>query len=189
MSLAAVGIGSNLGDRLANLVAATVGLGAEARLAGVSSIYETAPVGGPEQGPFLNAVAIVETARPAAALLESMLSIERARDRKRLVRWGPRSLDLDLLLFDAAMIDLPGLTVPHPRLLERRFVVEPLLEVWPEAVLPDGTSVGSIGVEGDEPIAVYPFPSVSSPLGGGGLVFAPPSGGSTARRAGRGVKP
>ena len=126
MSVAAVGIGSNLGDRFANLVAAAVGLGAESLLAGVSSVYETAPVGGPEQGPFLNAVVIIETARPAAALLQSMLTIERARDRKRLVRWGPRSLDLDLLIFDAATIDLPGLTVPHPRLLERRFVVEPL---------------------------------------------------------------
>lgn len=168
MSVAAVGIGSNLGDRFANLVAAAVGLGAESFLAGVSSVYETAPVGGPEQGPFLNAVVIIETPWPAAALLQSMLNIERAMDRKRLVRWGPRSLDLDLLIFDAATIDLPGLTVPHPRLLERRFVVEPLLEVWPEVVLPDGTLVAAVGVEGDEPLGVYPFPSVSSPLEGGG---------------------
>ena len=173
MSVAAVGIGSNLGDRFANLFAATVGLGAEALLVDVSSVYETAPVGGPEQGPFLNAVAIIETARPAAALLQSMLTIERARDRKRLVRWGPRSLDLDLLIFDAATIDLPGLTVPHPRLLERRFVVEPLLEVWPEAVLPDGTSVAAVGVEGDEPLGVYAFPSVSFPLAGGGSGVGP----------------
>ncbi len=168
MSVAAVGIGSNLGDRFANLVAAAVGLGAESLLAGVSSVYETAPVGGPEQGPFLNAVVIIETARPAAALLQSMLTIERARDRKRLVRWGPRSLDLDLLIFDSATIDLPGLTVPHPRLLERRFVVEPLLEVWPEVALPDGTLVGSVEVEGDDPLGIIPFPSVSSRLEGGG---------------------
>ncbi len=168
MSVAAVGIGSNLGDRFANLVAAAVGLGAESLLAGVSSVYETAPVGGPEQGPFLNAVVIIETARPAAALLQSMLTIERARDRKRLVRWGPRSLDLDLLIFDSATIDLPGLTVPHPRLLERRFVVEPLLEVWPEVALPDGTLVGSVEVEGDDPLGVYPFPAVPAPLEGGG---------------------
>ena len=168
MSVAAVGIGSNLGDRLANLVAAAVGLGAESVLAGVSSVYETAPVGGPEQGPFLNAVVIIETARPAAALLQSMLTIERARDRKRLVRWGPRSLDLDLLIFDSATINLPGLTVPHPRLLERRFVVEPLLEVWPEVALPDGTLVAAVRVEGDDPLGVTPFPSVSSPHEGGG---------------------
>ncbi len=168
MSVAAVGIGSNLGDRFANLVAAAVGLGAESLLAGVSSAYETAPVGGPEQGPFLNAVVIIETARPAAALLQSMLTIERARDRKRLVRWGPRSLDLDLLIFDSATIDLPGLTVPHPRLLERRFVVEPLLEVWPEVALPDGTLVTSVEVEGDDPLGVYPFPAVPAPPEGGG---------------------
>ena len=168
MSVAAVGIGSNLGDRFANLVAAAVGLGAESLLAGVSSAYETAPVGGPEQGPFLNAVVIIETARPAAALLQSMLTIERARDRKRLVRWGPRSLDLDLLIFDSATIDLPGLTVPHPRLLERRFVVEPLLEVWPEVALPDGTLVGSVEVEGADPLGVYPFPAVPAPPEGGG---------------------
>ncbi len=167
MSVAAVGIGSNLGDRFANLVAAAVGLGAESLLAGVSSAYETAPVGGPEQGPFLNAVVIIETARPAAALLQSMLTIERARDRKRLVRWGPRSLDLDLLIFDSATIDLPGLTVPHPRLLERRFVVEPLLEVWPEVALPDGTLVGSVEMEGDDPLGVYPFPAVPAPPEGG----------------------
>ena len=168
MSVAAVGIGSNLGDRFANLVAAAVGLGAESLLAGVSSAYETAPVGGPEQGPFLNAVVIIETARPAAALLQSMLTIERARDRKRQVRWGPRSLDLDLLIFDSAKIDLPGLAVPHPRLLERRFVVEPLLEVWPEVALPDGTLVGSVEMEGDDPLGVYPFPAVSAPPEGGG---------------------
>ncbi len=168
MSVAAVGIGSNLGDRFANLVAAAVGLGAESLLAGVSSVYETAPVGGPEQGPFLNAVVIIETARPAAALLQSMLTIERARDRKRLVRWGPRSLDLDLLIFDSETIDLPGLAVPHPRLLERRFVVEPLLEVWPEVALPDGTLVGSVEVEGADPLGVYPFPAVPAPPEGGG---------------------
>ncbi len=168
MSVAAVGIGSNLGDRLSNLVAAAIGLGAESLLTGVSSVYETAPVGGPEQGPFLNAVVIIETARPAAALLQSMLTIERARDRKRLVRWGPRSLDLDLLIFDSATIDLPGLTVPHPRLLERRFVVEPLLEVWPEVALPDGTLVAAVRVEGDDPLGIIPFPSVSSRLEGGG---------------------
>ena len=168
MSVAAVGIGSNLGDRFANLVAAAVGLGAESLLAGVSSVYETAPVGGPEQGPFLNAVVIIETARPAAALLQSMLTIERARDRKRLVRWGPRSLDLDLLIFGTETIDRPGLTVPHPRLLERRFVVEPLLEVWPEVALPDGTLIAAVRVEGDDPLGVTPFPSVYSPHEGGG---------------------
>jgi len=167
VSVAAVGIGSNLGDRHANLVAAAIGLGAETLLAGVSSVYETAPVGGPEQGPFLNAVAIIETARPAAALLQSMLTIERARDRKRLVRWGPRSLDLDLLIFGTEAIDLPGLTVPHPRLLERRFVIEPLLEVWPEVALPDGTLVAAVQVEGDDPLGISPFPSVSSRLEGG----------------------
>ncbi len=105
----------------------------------MSSLYETAPIGGPEQGPFLNAVAVIDTELPASKLLERCLQIERNSGRERRERWGPRTIDLDILLYGDEEIDEPDLTVPHPRMTERRFVLEPLLEVWPDARLPDGT--------------------------------------------------
>ncbi len=141
MSRCAVGIGSNLGDRTAHLSAAIDGLSAVVAIVAVSSIYETAPVGGPDQGPFLNAVVVADTARTPRALLRELLLIERARGRLRVARWGPRTLDLDLLLWDRATIEEPGLRVPHPQLRNRRFVLEPLLEVWPDARMPDGSVV------------------------------------------------
>jgi len=141
VSRCAVGIGSNLGDRTAHLSAATDGLSAVVAIVAVSSIYETAPVGGPDQGPFLNAVVVADTARTPQALLRELLLIERARGRSRVARWGPRTLDLDLLLWDRETIEEPGLRVPHPQLRNRRFVLEPLLEVWPDARMPDGSAV------------------------------------------------
>lgn len=141
MARAAVGLGSNLGDRRAHLAGAVRRLVAAGPLAAVSSLYETAPIGGPAQGPFLNAVAVVETGLPPRAVLDLCLAIERAAGRSRGVRWGPRSVDLDLLLYGRAVVAEPGLQVPHPRLGERRFALEPLAEAWPEAVLPDGTPV------------------------------------------------
>lgn len=110
----------------------------------VSSLYETAPIGGPAQGPFLNAVVVVETALTPRALLDHCLAVERGAGRRRLVRWGPRSLDLDLLLYDRTVVDEPGLRVPHPQLAARRFVLEPLAEAWPGATLPDGTPVAAL---------------------------------------------
>jgi 2-amino-4-hydroxy-6-hydroxymethyldihydropteridine diphosphokinase len=107
-------------------------------LVATSSIYETAPVGGPDQGAYLNAVAVVETDLAPRRLLDVMLDVERRMGRVRRERWGPRTIDLDLLLHGDSAVDEPGLTVPHPRLTERRFALEPLLEVWPEATLPDG---------------------------------------------------
>lgn len=141
MSRCAVAAGSNLGDRHGHLNAAVDGLGAIGTIAAVSSVYETAPVGGPEQGPFLNAVVLIDTARNPTALLCELLLIERSRGRVRHERWGPRTLDLDLILFGQLAIDEPGLTVPHPQMRHRRFVLEPLLEVWPGAVMPDGSSI------------------------------------------------
>jgi 2-amino-4-hydroxy-6-hydroxymethyldihydropteridine diphosphokinase len=138
---AAIGLGSNLGDRRAHLSAAVRRLEAAGEVVAVSSLYETAPMGGPAQGPFLNAVAVVETALTPRALLDLCLAVEREAGRRRLVRWGPRSLDLDLLLYGTTVVDEPGLRVPHPRLAERRFVLEPLAEAWAGAALPDGTPV------------------------------------------------
>ena len=139
MARAAIGLGSNLDDRLAHLRRAVVALSAIGTLVGSSSVYETAPVGGPAQGPFLNAVAIIDTARSPETLLAEIRAVERVEGRERRLRWGPRTLDLDLLLYDRDVVDLPGLSIPHPRMLERRFVLVPLLEAWPDAVMPDGT--------------------------------------------------
>ncbi|MFV9673071.1 MAG: 2-amino-4-hydroxy-6-hydroxymethyldihydropteridine diphosphokinase [Acidimicrobiia bacterium] len=141
MSRCAIAAGSNLGDRLGHLTAAMGGLSVIGHVAAVSSVYETAPVGGPRQDPFLNAVALIDTARTPIGLLRELLLIERSRGRVRLERWGPRTLDLDLILFADREIDEPGLTVPHPQMGHRRFVLEPLLEIWPDAAMPDGSPV------------------------------------------------
>lgn len=114
------------------------------RLVAVSSLYETAPVGGPDQEPYLNAVAVIETGTGPRRLLAWCLAVEQERGRKRRIRWGPRTLDLDVLLHDAGPVEEKGLTVPHSRLLERRFALEPLVEAWPEATLPDGRELAGL---------------------------------------------
>lgn len=131
----------------------------------VSSWYETAPVGGPAQGPYLNAVIVIDTELSAEKLMEGLLEIERREGRQRDEKWGPRTLDLDLLLFGGEPIHRPGLTVPHPRMRERRFVLEPLLEAWPDAAFPDGTplrefldSVADQEVARFDPMAGASFP-------------------------------
>jgi 2-amino-4-hydroxy-6-hydroxymethyldihydropteridine diphosphokinase len=137
----AVGFGSNLGDRRAHLNAGLASVARHARLIARSSLYESAPVGPVEQGSFLNAVAVFDSAREPAEILKDLLAIEMTRGRTREVRWGPRTLDLDLLLYGATAVDEEGLTVPHPELTSRRFVLQPLLEAWPEARLPNGTAL------------------------------------------------
>jgi 2-amino-4-hydroxy-6-hydroxymethyldihydropteridine diphosphokinase len=135
-----IALGSNLGDRLAHLHAA---LDALAALPGTviterSDIIETEPVGSAAQGRYLNAVAALDTALAARALLDALLAIESSAGRVRSAssRWGPRTLDLDLLLFGDGIIAERGLIVPHPRLHERRFVLEPLAQIAPDAVHP-----------------------------------------------------
>ncbi len=140
---AAIGLGSNLGDRAAHLRAAVAGIAELGELRAVSSLYETAPVGGPEQGAYLNAVVVIATELEPRALLDRLLRLEAAAGRERRVRWGPRPLDCDVLLYDDRVVDEPGLRVPHPRLTERRFVLDPLLDVRPGARLPDGTPLAS----------------------------------------------
>ncbi len=133
---AAIALGSNLGDRAAHLDAAVRALGAApgVRVVAVSDPIETEPVGPAGQGPYLNAAALLETTLAPAALLELLLGIERTRGRDRTAtqQWGPRTLDLDLLIYGDRVIDEPGLTVPHPRLHERRFVLAPLAAIAPD---------------------------------------------------------
>ncbi len=131
-SRAFVALGANLGDRDATLRRALVWLSATPGVTvdAVSSFHETAPVG-PPQPAYLNAVARLRTRLSPRALLEVLRALESAAGRRRAVPWGPRTLDLDLLLFGHRVLDGPELTVPHPRLAERRFVLEPLCELNP----------------------------------------------------------
>lgn len=126
-----LGLGSNLGDREALLAGAVRGLPG---LVAVSSLYETAPIGGPEQPSFLNLVAEVVTELGPFQLLEAGRALEREADRVRIERWGPRTLDIDVLLYGELRLNDPVLSIPHPRMFERRFVLEPLAEVGPELV-------------------------------------------------------
>ncbi len=129
-----LGIGTNLGDRLAYLQLAVDALIAAdgVRVVAVSPVYETAPVGGPEQPDYLNAVVALDTASTPRALLDLAHAIESAADRVRTVRWGPRTLDVDVLLVGDEQVDEPDLVVPHPRMEERAFVVVPLADLDPE---------------------------------------------------------
>jgi 2-amino-4-hydroxy-6-hydroxymethyldihydropteridine diphosphokinase len=133
-----VGIGSNLGDREAHLRRAIELLSAEEgiEIAAVSEIRETDPVGPVEQGQFLNGAVLVETDLAPRELLARLLDIERRMGRVRSERFGPRTIDLDLLLYGNEIVDEPGLTVPHPRLHERRFALEPLAELDPGLTIP-----------------------------------------------------
>jgi 2-amino-4-hydroxy-6-hydroxymethyldihydropteridine diphosphokinase len=138
-----VSLGSNLGDRERNLRSALGLLDTEdVRVLAISRFRETDPVGYADQPRFLNAAALVETDLSAPELLERLLAVERSLGRERTgPRFGPRTIDLDLLLYGDETIDEPGVTVPHPRLAERRFVLEPLAELEPDLTLPDGRRV------------------------------------------------
>lgn len=146
-ALVFIALGANLGDR-----AVTIGSAIESvrtiggvRLEACSNLHETAPVGGPADQPaYLNAAARLRTTLGPHELLAALHGIERAhgRDRAREPRWGPRTLDLDLLIYDDLVLDEPGLTVPHPRLVERLFVLEPLAEVGGDAVVPGPSGGG-----------------------------------------------
>lgn len=137
-TIAYIGIGSNLGDRRRNCTAAVAALGRVpgVRVTRVSAWRETAPVGPVPQGDFINGVAEVATTLDAPGLLAACLSIERAMGRERTVPRGPRAIDLDLLLFGDRVLAAPGLAVPHPEMTRRRFVLEPLAEIAPNAVHP-----------------------------------------------------
>jgi len=128
-------------------------MGGLGSVAAVSGLYETEPIGGPDQGPFLNAVAILDTSLPPAELLERLQAIEDDRGREREMRWGPRTLDLDIVAVDGGPVDLPGLQIPHPRAAERRFVLQPLVDVWPEAAIGGGvTAAEALGPVADQEV-------------------------------------
>jgi 2-amino-4-hydroxy-6-hydroxymethyldihydropteridine diphosphokinase len=132
---ALVALGSNLGDRVRHLQDAVALL---PDLVAVSPVYETDPVGGPrDQGPYLNMVARLDTTLEARELLELCHRLEEKASRKRTVRWGPRTLDVDVLWLDGQTVDEPDLVVPHPRMRDRPFVLAPLRDVAPDLV-PDG---------------------------------------------------
>lgn len=147
MKTAAVGLGANLGDARASVLAAieVLDLLPATRLLRASKLYRTPAWGNTEQPDFINAVAVLETGLGAHVLLGLLLKIERdfGRVRETGKRWGPRTLDLDLLLFGIDVIDEPGLQVPHPHLHERAFALLPLAEIAP------GISIPGIGIVGE----------------------------------------
>ncbi len=147
MTRAYVGLGANLGDRERTLRAAVDALGAEdgVEVVAVSALRETDPVGVGDQPRFVNGVAEVDTTLTARELLDRLLAVEQRFGRVRVPgEHGPRTVDLDLLLYGDAQLDEPGLTVPHPRLHERRFVLEPLAELAPGLVVPGRGEVESL---------------------------------------------
>ena len=146
MTLAYVGIGANLGPREETLHRAVEVLGRAdgVEVVGVSDLRETDPVGVIDQPPFLNGAVAIETTLPARALLDLLLEIERSLGRVRGERWGPRIVDLDLLLYGNEVVDEPGLRVPHPRLHERRFALEPLADLRPELEIPGRGTVSAL---------------------------------------------
>jgi len=141
-----IAMGSNLGDRMDYLQGGLDGLFDTPRLVflAVSPVYETTPVGGPEQPDYLNAVAIGETTLPAQAVLERCHSLEDAFSRVRGERWGPRTLDLDLIVYGDEVSNTPGLTLPHPRAHERAFVLAPWFDADPDAELPGRGKVADL---------------------------------------------
>lgn len=134
MTRAFLGLGSNIGDRHRFLSDALATIERCDRLVGVSDLYETDPVGGPDQDPYLNIVVELDTERDARGLLELCRELEAAADRVRVLRWGPRTLDVDVLWVEGQTVDEPDLRVPHPRMRDRAFVMVPLGDLAPDVV-------------------------------------------------------
>ena len=154
-----LGLGSNVGDRLTHLTEAVRRLGDEdgIRVVRSSRVWETDPIGGPPQPDFLNAVIEIELDRPPRELLAAAHRVESALGRVREIRWGPRTIDVDVLLVGDRTIDEPDLVVPHPRLTERAFVLLPLLELAPDITLPGGRRLVDIRLGPDAVGGVRPF--------------------------------
>ncbi|WP_208995241.1 2-amino-4-hydroxy-6-hydroxymethyldihydropteridine diphosphokinase [Roseibium hamelinense] len=139
MTPALIALGSNLGDRRSQMIAGLKQLSTliRTRVVDVSPLYETAPVGGPDnQGAYLNAAALVETHLDPKSLLEELQKIEKAQRRERIVRWGPRTLDLDILVYGDLVTDDEDLTLPHPRMHDRRFVMVPAADIAADYIHP-----------------------------------------------------
>ena len=154
-STAFLGLGSNLGDRLANLQQALDLLGEHGvRVVACSRVWETDPVGGPAQPDFLNVVLRIETWLSPQELLTACNRVETELGRVREQRWGPRTVDVDILLFGLEVVS-GDLTIPHPRMLKRAFVLMPLLELEPDATLPDGRRIVELPLQAEG--GVRPF--------------------------------
>lgn len=136
MARVVIGIGSNLGDRVRLLERAARRIDALSPIVAASAVYDTEPVGGPPQGRYLNGAVVVDWNREPLELLDGLQLIENELGRVRGERWGPRTLDLDILWIEGVVIDEPRLQVPHPRLVERAFALAPLLAIAPDAVDP-----------------------------------------------------
>ena len=133
---AVIALGSNLGDRELNIDSAVAEIAKIIEVTHLSTNHETDPVGGPDQPKYLNAVLIAESLLAPDELLKALLAIESRLGRVREIHWGPRTIDLDLIIVDDEKIHSPDLVLPHPRAHERRFVLEPWAEIDPDAVLP-----------------------------------------------------
>jgi 2-amino-4-hydroxy-6-hydroxymethyldihydropteridine diphosphokinase len=141
-----LGLGSNLGDRATHLSMAVQGLDqlAGVRVLRVSGVYETDPQGLPDQPWFLNQVVEVETRLEPATLLEAAKELEQRLGRRPSVRWGPRVIDVDILLYDGLRFDTPTLTIPHRELWNRLFALRPLEELRPDLTAPDGRTIAAV---------------------------------------------
>lgn len=162
-----VGLGSNLGDRLSNLQQAVELLAAQADLRVVRSsrVYESDPIGGPSQPGYLNAVIEVDTDRPPRELLDVCRAVEDALGRVRAERWGPRTIDIDVLTYGDETIDEPDLAVPHPRMHERAFVLLPLAELDADPPLPGRRRFSTLRTGPDAVLGARPFaPPLELPI-------------------------
>lgn len=150
MTVAVLGLGGNIGDPQSLMAEAIDRLSRSAgiRLEAVSALYLTPPWGKTDQPPFLNAAVRIETSLPPRALLDAVLATEQALGRRRAERWGPRTIDIDILVFGAGAVHESGLEIPHPRLKERAFALAPLVDVMPEAEV-EGRSVRDWLAESD----------------------------------------
>jgi 2-amino-4-hydroxy-6-hydroxymethyldihydropteridine diphosphokinase len=185
--LAFCGLGSNVGDRLDALQRAVDALDAapRSRVEDASKVYETAPVGGPEQEAFLNMAVRVTTRLSPRRLLAACQRVEGQLGRQRTQRWGPRTIDVDILLYGHRRVATRALAVPHPRLLERAFALIPLMEVAPGMTLPDGTSLAAAAARLGPVEGVEWAGSQVSPSRGPGRE----TGRDTGRHTGRGAGP
>src|SRR5262245_59422619 len=158
MHVVTLALGANLGDRLTSLQRAVDLLAGEGvRVVASSRVWETDPVGGPQGQPaYLNAVVRAETSLDPHDVLHAANRVEATLGRTREVRWGPRTIDIDVLLYDDLRRNDPELTIPHPRMAERSFVVLPLLDLDPAPVLPDGTRLLDLSLDPDGAKPVEP---------------------------------
>ena len=152
----AIALGSNEGDRVRILLDAVASLDRLGTITAMAALYETEPIGGPDQSKYLNSVVVLETSDEPQQVLEKLHEIESEAGRRRTVPWGPRTLDLDIVTSDGLAVATETLQIPHPRASVRRFVLEPLAEVWPEADVGEGLSA-SEALEGvkDQEVEIF----------------------------------